>query len=322
MKNLMMFRKSLDLSLVAVLVVVLGGCAEAPTKSTAVEAAKVDRSMAYMSTRVSTDTKGEQCPVSPTAWHKENLSKLLTMANACAQAKKNERLEDMANFMAEQFVAEPWGAFYLSVAAEQRHDLPRALWMIELAIKKSPHGGILYYQRGRVHWQLNETGLAIEDYGLAVKENSRLVDAHLILAQYSLRANDVKSAEAHYQQCVASEPDNASFLAPLAEIEVTLNHPKYAIELYERAVSATPRNLEYRFRLGYLYEITQKNYEQALSTYRHIKSMMSESRAPADARSAEVNDKIKKLEALVSPEPKEEPKITSAEKTPQVQVKK
>src|SRR6185437_14292476 len=75
--------------------------------------------------------------------------------------------------MATQFFVEPWGAFYLSVAADQRHDLQRALWMIELAVKKSPHNGLLYYQRGRVHWQLNEIGSAIADYNTAVKENDK-----------------------------------------------------------------------------------------------------------------------------------------------------
>jgi tetratricopeptide (TPR) repeat protein len=194
--------------------------------------------------------------------------------------------------------------------------------MAELAIKKSPHNGILFYQRGRVHWALNENGLAIDDYNLAVKENDRLADAHLFLAQFYSRANDLKTAETHYARFIKSEPENHAVLAAYAELELSLNHPKYAIELYERAASASPRNIEYCLRLGYLYEINQKNYEQALTTYRHIKSLLTESRAPADVRAAEVNDKIKKLEALVSPEPKEDSKITSSAQPAKVQVNK
>jgi len=307
---------------------VIGGCADAPVKptaavsaSTAGENPKLMKMMAVASTRLPNDLKVEQCPASPTAWHREDLSKLLGLANACAQFKKTERLEDLGNFMAQHFVIEPWGAFYLSVAAEQHKDYSRALWMIELAVKKSPHNGLLYYQRARIHWQLNEMGLAVDDYKTAVKENSRLADAQLVLAQYSTRANDLKSAEGYYQQFIAVEPENHIALAAYGEVEVALNHAKYAIELFQRAASASPRNIQYRMRLGFLYETSQKDYEQALSAYRSVKTLLSDSRAPADARSAEVSEKIKKLEALVTPEPKEA-KVTRADQSAQAEVKK
>ncbi len=267
----------------------------------------------YFSGRLVSGLKLEECPGEAGGWHKENLSSLARAADACAEYKKIDRLEMLANHIAKTFATEPWGAFYLSIAAEQKADLARALWMIELALKKSPKNAILLYQRGRIHWSLNEIALAVADYNEALKFNPKLSDAHIILAQLAARNQDYKGAQKHYLAVVDVESENHKVFAALAENDLKLNQVKDSVSHYETAVNLSPRNVEYRMRLAVLYEVYAKDYDQALSVYRKLKSLLSENRAPSnDSVATDVNDKIKKLEALVSPTPKDNKKIMSA----------
>lgn len=298
----------------AIAILMTVGCAETTTKPDSKSAtATAVLQVNYIAARTSNTLKVEDCPTGNTGWHKETLVEISRKADACALFKKIERLEQIANHIAKTFATEPWGAFYLSIAAEQRSDYARALWMAELAIKKSPKNSILYYQRGRIHWLLNEVALAISDYNESLKFNSKLADAHLILAQLAARNQDYKSAVKHYQAVVEVETDNHKAFAALAELFLKLNQVKDAIANYESAVNLSPRSIEYRLRLGAIYELNAKDYDQALSVYRKLKSMLAENRTPStDTVTNDVVEKIKKLEALVAPAPKEEKKVTSA----------
>ncbi len=276
----------------------------------------------FFSGRLFSDLKSEECPVGPAGWQRESLAKLSRAAAACAQYKKNERLEQIANHLARTFGNEPWGAFYLSVAAEQRSELPRALWMSELALKKASKVGLLYYQRGRIHWALGEIAAAVADYNETLKFSPRLTDAHIVLGQLATRNQDFKSAQAHYAAAVDIEPDNHSVIVALAETNFSLGQTRTAIALYESAVGLSPSNLDYHFRLAGLYEVHQKDYNQALTVYRRIKALMAESKSSGDSMVMDVNEKIKKLEALVTPETKAPTKVISAAQPAKAQVKK
>jgi tetratricopeptide (TPR) repeat protein len=250
----------------------LFGCAEAPVTSVAAgkaQAAAPVPNIKLLSMRISTGMKADDCPIGASSWKKDALPNLMAAADACAQYGKNDRLEQIANVIAQRFSNEPWGAFYLSLAALERKEYPRALWMVELAMKKSPHAGLLFYQRGRVHNALGEVGAAADDFRNAVKESPNLVDARLFLAQLSARDQNFKEARNQFEMAVQVEPDNHQAFADLAEVDVRLKQTDAAIAAYEKAVDLSPRNIAYRLRLAYLYETDRKDYAAALSSYKH-----------------------------------------------------
>jgi tetratricopeptide (TPR) repeat protein len=226
----------------------------------------------------------------------------MAYAESCARLGRSERVEQLGDHLAQKHHATPWGPFYLAVAAEQRKELPRALWMINLALQRAPREGLLHYQKGRIHWALGEYKSAVESYRACVKESPRFVDAHLFLAQLHFRDQDYKNAVEHFLNVVRYEPESSVGAAGLGESYAQLGNIGSAIEFYERAVTAGPRNLTYRFRLAGLYENGQKNYESALNVYRKIKTLVSEQRTPAEEIPLDLNEKIRRLEDTIGKE--------------------
>src|SRR5690606_12764514 len=97
------------------------------------------------------------------------------------------QLEEVANHLSRKDHMAPWGPYYLSLAAEARKDYDRALWMVELALKKSPEQGILSYQKGRIIWALEDYTQALELFETALDHDPKILDAHMMLGQIFYR---------------------------------------------------------------------------------------------------------------------------------------
>jgi tetratricopeptide (TPR) repeat protein len=283
------------------------GCAGQPTQtqkgSSLTQAASTSPALpdaAYMSSRLTTAPRQDDCPQNDKSWKRESLKNLSFYANSCARLGKSERLDQIGTFIAQKEPLMPWGPYYMSVAAELQKEFARSLWMIDLAIKKSPTTALLHYQKGRIHWSLGEYAKAVESYNIAIQYYPRFADAHLFLAQLHLRDQDFKNAAKHFSVVAGIETDNAVAYAGWAEAKIAMGDSRGAIELYEKAVNASPRNVGYRTKLAGLYENTQKDLELALSTYKKLKSLVAETRAPAEEVGLNVNDKIQNLELALA----------------------
>lgn len=255
----------------------------------------------------------DQCGGTEASWKKETLKNLIKNANACYILQKNEKLQSLANHIAQKFHNTPWGPYYLSLVAQNAADYPRALWMIELAIKKSPKTALLYYQKARILWSTTDFSKAVENYNLALKENPRFVEVHLFLAQLYYKEQNFKLAEKHFLAITEINSEMGQAFAGLAESRLALNNDKSATELYEKAVNLSPRNLVYRARLAGLYESIQKDNESALSMYKKIREMTADNSASRNFMSFDLNEKIKKLEEVVARQISSEKKVTKIE---------
>jgi tetratricopeptide (TPR) repeat protein len=253
-----------------------------------------------ISTRTVRAPSPSTCPSSDRSWRRERLSQLVNHANNCSQLGRWDRVEALGDHMAVLDPGAPWGAYYLSLAAQGRGELPRALWMSDLALKKSPRTALLHYQKGRIHWDLEEYDQAIEGFQSAVRLDPNMADAHLFLAQVFYRDQDYGRAATHFNETLRLEPSNALAVAGLAECRLQRKDYKKAIEYYLSAINLQPRNVDYRFRLAYIYESFENNLEAALQTYRRILTIVRDNRIPASTLPINLEEKIKFLEASVA----------------------
>ncbi|HAG91229.1 MAG TPA: hypothetical protein DCL41_05125, partial [Bdellovibrionales bacterium] len=76
----------------------------------------------------------KKCPANKD-YMKMQWKSLVVLAGNCVQAKNFFQLERVADQLAKIEPESHWGSYYLSLAAEYRKDLPRAFWMINLALK-------------------------------------------------------------------------------------------------------------------------------------------------------------------------------------------
>ncbi len=235
---------------------------------------------------------------------------MLESINHCAEQNQWLSVETIGYELLKTNVNSPWGAYYLSLAAEYNKDLPRSLWMIDLAIKKaSSEMAILQFQRGRVLWLLDQKPQAVKEFTLAAKLDKSIFDANLFLAEISYHELDYKQASQKFKEVLAVDDKNLHALLDGAECAVNNGDSLIAAQYLEKAISVKPDMLQPRVRLGQIYEELQKQPELAVNIYRALKDAIAKGlvreRPPMD-----LNEKIKVLEASLQKDAK--PKRSAA----------
>lgn len=196
----------------------------------------------------------------------------------------------------------PWGAYFLSIAAENRSNLLQAQWYVDLAIKKAPNLGLLDYQKSRIYFLEKEFELAATTAESAIKKDPELTPAHLFLAQLYHRDGDLKNAESRYEDVLKLESKNKEALMGLAECLAERKELARALEYFSRGSVHYPREFHFQWRKAELLESEKKDFEQALNTYRSIYDLYRrrtlEGDRPRDVKE-QLDQKIKALEAQV-----------------------
>lgn len=236
----------------------LAGCASAPATTSSVlntpdakPAAPTYKVVGYTVEAMSS----RSCPSSVSK--SASLNDHVKAAGGCIHSNNWHQVEELGNQMAIQFPNEAWGAYFLSLAAEHGKDWPRARWMAELAVKKSPNEGLTIYQLGRIQWAMSERMTALETLKKAVEKNSTLVEAHVLMGQIALMDDSKSSAEKSFLKAYEHDSKNLAALMGLAEI-YRLNKKWADAERYLReAVSAHPKNTEAREQLTQIQSILQ-----------------------------------------------------------------
>ena len=297
------------------------GCASTGTKTSNKSEAQSQTKIAsalpanlYISTRTSESPKPQFCPAN-NGWKKESLTRLMSYANSCVVAKNAVRTEALGDWIAQKSPYSPWGAYFLSLSAQLNKNYHRSLWMIDLAIKKSPSTAMLHYQKGRILWEMADYPSAVTAFKNSLQFNAQFADAHLFLAQLYFKEQNFKQSQYHFAQVVKIEPTNSEAFAGLAETQILQGDFSLAVENYALAVNLNPRQINYRIKLASLYENNKKDLASALLTYKRLHSYMTESKANFKELPFDLNEKIKKLEALVSERDVAGKKVTASDTT-------
>jgi tetratricopeptide (TPR) repeat protein len=190
---------------------------------------------------------------------------------------------------------QPWGAFFLSVAAEARGELPRAKWMIDLALKKNSSYGILHYQKARLLWLDKQYAEALQLAKKAVDMDPGLTDGHKFLAQVYFRDQEFDLASEQFYSVLRARPSDAEALSGLADSRFYRGDYNGAMEVLNRGLGYHPEIVEFQWRLAQIYENNLNDKVRALNAYIQLKHRLA--RYPSKTLSAvDVDNKIRDLE--------------------------
>ncbi len=235
---------------------------------------------------------------------------LLEAVNSCAEQNQWLSVETIGYELLKTNVNSPWGAFYLSLAAEYNKDLPRSLWMVDLAIKKaSSQMAILQFQRGRILWLLDQKSQAIKEFTQTVKLDKNIYDANLFLAEISYHDLDYKVAAQKFKDVLLVDSGNLRSLTDGAECAIANSDTLLASQYLEKAIAIKPEALGPRVRLAMVYEEMQKQPQLAVNTYRALKDAISNG-VVRERPAIDLIEKIKNLEASLQKDAK--PKRSAA----------
>jgi tetratricopeptide (TPR) repeat protein len=210
--------------------ILFAGCAHSPSSDS-------DASLAHQ-TKVKTDMYFEnaqwsvassalssdaRCAIQLDQLKGKDWKALVEMSNACVKKGNWSGVEMAANELARTEINAPWGVYYLSLAAEQRKDYPRALWMIDSAIQKtSSDAAIFHFQKGRVLWQMKKYETALNEVQASVRLNSHLLEAQLFLADVAYNDLDYRKAKEFYSVALGLDGQNERAQKGLSNSRVAL----------------------------------------------------------------------------------------------------
>jgi len=204
----------------------------------------------------------------------------------------------MGDHLAKRSYVSPWGAYYLALSAESRRDYPRAIWMLELALKKAPNEGILHYEMGRIHWDLGEDAAAIKRLKLASGFNPSLTEAHWVLGQIALNRQDLSEARSYFKKSLENASDHFPSLVSMAQVEMNSKNFEAARDFLVKAISVNSRSAKARLALAGLQEEHLKNLGEALSSYKQLRQMNVD-RKLDEVSSVNFDQKITTLQSAI-----------------------
>lgn len=283
---------------IAALSLCLAACASAPQKKT--DGLVIKPSYTEKVGAIPLEAqKSQTCP-SDSAYQKEDWRKVVLLANACVKAKDWNNLEKVGSHLAKTAPLTPWGPYYMSLVATIRRDYPRAQWMLELALKKAPNEGLFHYELGRLYWEQKDEAGAIKEMKLASDLNPALTDAHYIVGQLALRADDLGQARKMFAKALANNSKHSPSLMGLAQAEIKAKDYAKAEEMLGRAIDANPRSSKARLALAQVQELHLKKVQDALASYRELKQLGAERKLDESVQSMGLEEKIQNLEKTLS----------------------
>jgi tetratricopeptide (TPR) repeat protein len=275
-------------------------CGTSPIKSASAKVDSVAVQRKYASQVESAfvgETKVEACPTQKVIDTEKSWKSLMAKANGCINKSQWSVVESIGEKLSQVEPEAPWGAYYLSIAAENKDHTERAMWMIDLALKKANNVGILKYQKGRILWKQQFYKEAIAEMQEAVELDKSIKDAHLFLGQVYLRELDFKKAQAYFETVLLLESRNHQALFGLASCYIELENSKEAIAVIDRGISNFPKVLDFRLQEAYVYENLIKEPVVALEKYKQLQTMVTTKKVDGTLP-FDINEKIKNLEEI------------------------
>jgi len=212
---------------------------------------------------------------------KANWRNLLEAGFSCIQEKKWTALSSIAAKLSHNHLKAPWGPYYRSIVAENRGDLARALWMADLALKKSPDNALILYQKARVLWLTKHES---ESYSLmkeVVKKDPKNYDALLFLGNVHYRDREFKEALSYFNQVLKFNSGDAEFRAALGESLFFSGKYKESVKHYKAASAKIKINGSLYYKIGLAYknlkdwDLSKSYLEKAISQKRKGRSLAS-----------------------------------------------
>jgi len=275
--------------------ILLSACSSAPTKSAGAVAIPEKALKISVVSMDATQASQSLCANNGQDLSKKNFKYLIELGNSCVRMQEFARLEEVGAALNKAEPYQPWGSYYLSLAAEARNEIPTAKWMIELAIKKNSSYGILYFQKGRVMWLDKQYAEAINLVKKAIEMDPGLVEGHLFLGQVYFRDQEFDLASEHFYVVLKAKPYQIEALSGLAESRRYRGDYRGAMEVLNRAISNYPDAIEFQWRQAQIYETNLDDKINALNTYIKLKRKLL--RSPSKIISlADVENKIQEIE--------------------------
>lgn len=228
---------------------------------------------------------------------------LLDQLNACVAKSRYGTAQQLNELLTRREPFSPWSVYYKSLFAEHANQYPRAMWMINLAIKRSPKTGLFYFQRGRLNHLAKNVPAATEDFEKAVDRDPSLVSSYLYLAQVHARDLSYKKAAGYLADFkkYGGEFDRDTHLLA-AKVHFGAGAFEKSADSYRQVVRSDSKNHDARLALARILDEKFNQAEEALEHYKILER--NGGRGPSSVDPKKISEKVKDLEKKIETQAK------------------
>lgn len=228
---------------------------------------------------------------------KEDWKKIIESGFSCIVDKNWAELSEIADILSHNHLKAPWGPFYKSViASDQRGDHLRALWMVDLALRKSPENTLILFQKARVKWLLEEHAEAFKIISDVVKKDKKNYEAAFFLSQIHYRDREFKEALKYFKDLGRYYSKDSNYRISYAESLFHTGKFKESVQQYKVAAGIEKNNATFYYRIGQAYKNMQ-NWSYAKSYLEKAISQRRKGRALASLSDEKIRKDLKFVEA-------------------------
>ncbi len=214
------------------------------------------------------------------------------IASSCVKEQNWIEVRRMGESLASRDPYAPWGPYFLSVVADSQSQPSKALWMIDLAIRKAPQVGLLYFQKARLLLKADLQNEAVALCDQALRLDSSLSEAVRMLAQVEHRDRNFDRATQLWGKLLDVRPQDTEGLWFRALAAVQIGQVDLALNDLQALSKLQPERREVRFRIGVLLEENKKDLPAALIAYKNAVGIQR----PSDNMPLNIEARIKSIE--------------------------
>ena len=246
-------------------------------------------------------------------------SSIMRRVNNCVQGRNWDSVEHAGSQMARFRPLSPWGAYYMSLAAEGKKHYPRALWMIDLALKKDVQVSVLHYQKARILWLLEQEEEAKKEMKIADQisdKKTRVPEVSFTLGAAGFLAKDCHQAMSYFKKMTPKQLRTYGLTVPYSECMAQEGQLEEAVKLVQNHLNRD-RDPIVMLQRARLEEIYRKDLLKALKIYEFTGRKYAKSKTMKDwikKKTAFLEKKTTKQLAVDQKEGKEGQKEEQKEK--------
>ena len=243
----------------------------------------------------------ERCRFNPQKdW--QNWSRMLRIGFKCVMKNNWKVVRQIGMTFSKKHIDAPWGPYFMSLVSEKKRDMPRAIWMIGLADRKSPNNAIIEFQKARLLWLQSQRDASFHAAKKALSLNPNLTEAELLIGQIYFNDYEFEKAEKHFKKVLKKNSRVFTATLGLAESLVQLGKVKEAIPYFVKSIKLERNRIDLAYRLADVFENEVKNYKKSLVWYKKIsqtfpQELISREKMRVLNKIKELNEKIKVLKA-------------------------
>lgn len=188
-------------------------------------------------------------------------------ANKCVSAKNPGMTERYGMLMTRKEPKSPMGVFYMGLSAEMMNQEEKALWLVELAIKKSGDAPYLLYQRARMLAKTGQNAESNADFIKASDLGLKSPELTLMHGVVSFAQGDCFTAIDDFTQLDRKMISQFDLAPAISECQAQKGEFDKAIAFAEQSIPGYAKPVDLWLQIGHVHETYRFDSTKAIVAY-------------------------------------------------------